>query len=108
MECDFSDIEEGKSHNNLVPVLPIHNIAEHSIFHRCLAKVKLSKIINKYLIFEIFSFAGTRQFIINFPGNASKRMRSLIVENNLLLNKIEYQGDIFKVDEQYFLSILLN
>jgi hypothetical protein len=44
-------------------------------------KYKLSKIINKYLIFNVFGYAGYLEEIINLLVNSSAQLRAMCIDN---------------------------
>lgn len=77
--------DEGDIAIKIVPTMSI-NYSDTSKFRRCLAKFKLGKIFNKYLIFEIFSFTYSNSYLIYQIGNASRSLRSLLIQNKDFIN----------------------
>lgn len=52
------------------------------------AKFKLDKIINKYLIIQIFSYASEQDLVMCYVPFISKSYRQLFIENYIALAKI--------------------
>lgn len=84
MEGNFSsDIEISDDEIHQIPIMKI-KWTKRSKFHRSLAKFRLGKIINKHIIFEVLSYAGSKTVIIDLIGKSCKTYRSLLVINKIL------------------------